>query len=186
MYTVESLYGKKPRMPPASWPRVLRSSPIAAPGAKTAAAFLVLAACGGDSYTPTEARILPSPSPPVSAVTATFTFAFPYYASPRPHDVEVPLDGVVRFSGPLQAHYYEDYYLSGDLGALAAGRHTLSLKVTRQDPSPTTYLVSARVEAVHRVNGVPVDSQGATWEEHATLATGAAWTGVFEIREWRG
>lgn len=150
---------------------------------KVTVALLVLAACGGDSYSPTQP---PTPSPAPPTVTANYTFAFPYYSSPRPHEVQVLLDGVVLFSGPLLADYYEDYYLSGDLGALAVGRHTLGLKVTRQDPSPTTYLVSARVEAVRKVNSVTVESQGASWEEHVSLATGDAWTGVFEIREWRG
>lgn len=106
-------------------------------------------------------------------------------------------DGVVIYSGPplggdfyYYGHYYsEPLFVSGDLPrafALEEGRHTLALRVTRQAVSPATYHVSGRVEAVHQVNGVNVDAQGASWEESVTLATGDAWTGVFEIRAWRG
>jgi hypothetical protein len=159
-----------------------------APITKAAIAFVVLAACDGAQESPTHPWL-----PPVSVVTANYLLRI--YGDPvQPlQEVQVLADGVVIYSGPLMGRglydfYYDDpWHVSGDLGTLPleAGRHMLSLRVTRQAASPSTYHVSGRIEAVRKVDGITVDSQGASWDESVTLATGDSWTGVFEIRTWR-
>ncbi len=160
-----------------------------APKTKVAVALLILAACDGTNESPTHPWL-----PRVGVVTANYHLSLHGDPVQPLREVQVLADGVVVYSGPpmgsgIYDFYYDDpWFVSGDLGTLTleAGRHTLALRVTRQAVSPTTYHVSARVEAVHKVNGVTVDTQGASWEESVTLATGDAWTGVYEIREWRG
>ena len=74
------------------------------------------------------------------------------------------------YSGPLFTGSPWDYhvsplFLSGTVSGLAAGRHTLSLRVTRQENSPARYRVSAHIQVGTQ--------QIAIWDESATLATGA-------------
>src|SRR5687768_15747972 len=162
------------------------------PMVTVAVALLVLAACGDDnSYSPT-APPTPAPPPPApvpsgSSVTANYTLGVYTEGGSGVEEVQVFIDGGIICTGNLQGYWdYDGLCNSGDLGTLAAGRHTLTVKVTRQAVSPTRYDVSNRVEVVLKVDGVTVDSQRASWEESVTLATGDAWTGVFEIRAWRG
>lgn len=157
-------------------------------GLKTmlAMAVVVMAACDGDrGYSPTAPP--PPPPPPVSSgssVTANYTLGV-YHNQAGVEEVQVLLDGVVLCTGSLQGYWdYDGACNYGDLGILAVGRHTLAVRIARQAVSPTRYDVSNRVELVLKADGVTVDSQGAFWEESVTLATGQAWTGAFDIREW--
>jgi hypothetical protein len=158
------------------------------PITKVAAALVALAACDGSNNSPTQPQL-----PRVSAVTANYHLTIVSDSGKPPEEVQVLADGVEIYSGPVMGsgysgYYYDDpWFVSGDLGALAlaVGRHTLSIRVARQAVSPTTYHVGGRVEAVHKVHGISVDSQGASWSETVTLVPGETWTGDFEIREWR-
>ncbi len=153
-------------------------------------ALLLLAACGGDSYSPTQPATPAPPVPtPVSgrSITADYKLGVYTEGGSGVEEVQVLLDGVVLCTGDLASYWDQDGKCQlGSLGTLTVGRHTLAVKVTRQDVSPTRYDVDNRVDVVLTVDGATVDSQRALWEEQLTLATGEAWTGVFEIREWRG
>ena len=153
---------------------------------KSAVALVIIAACSTDNSPTQPSLVLPRGS----VVHGNYQVTIGVESGSFPEEVQVLADRVLIYSGPLMGggYYFEPRFVSGDLGpiALDAGRHTLSVRVTRLATSPTTYHVSGRVEALHQVNGVNVDSQGASWEESVTLTTGQAWTGVFEIRAWRG
>jgi hypothetical protein len=169
------------------FPRAVKRKPtVKAPMTKGAVALLVLAACGGNnSYSPT-APPAPSPPPTVSSVTASYSLEAYRDSGGGVEAVQVLLDGVVVCTGGLGS-YWDPYDVcnGGDLGSLAVGRHTLSFRVTSQGVSPTSYEVHARVVVIKR-DGATEKSQGASWDEEVTLATGSTWTGAFDIREWAG
>jgi hypothetical protein len=151
---------------------------------KIAAALLILAACGGNSYSPTQpstALPLPPPPPPGGSVTGGYSLDFRSESGAGVEEVQVLLDGVVICTGMmLSAWDYGDSCNSGNLGPLAVGRHALSVRVTRAPISPTLYLLSGGV--TFAADGVTAKTI-ATWNESVSLAMGEAWTGIFEIQE---
>ncbi len=142
-----------------------------------AAVLLILAACGGDSsYTLTAPAPLP---PPAGSVVGGFSLGFDWLP-PHPGNPEgqILLDGVALYTGPLLT------CSSGHSGGCAprhsgaweeisAGRHTLSLRVTRQGISPARYSVSGEIWSYER--------RAAAWNEEVTLATGDEWAVDFEV-----
>lgn len=152
-----------------------------APMTLVAVAVLVLAACSGDhSQSPTAVPI--STSPPGS-ITGSYFLNLNQDAGTRPLDVELQVDGVVLYSGPLFTGSPWDYhvsplFLSGTVSGLDAGRHTLTLRVIRQENSPERYRVSAHIQVGTQ--------QIAIWDESATLATGSSWTGEFVLGDASG
>lgn len=144
-----------------------------------AAAVTLLAACDGSSPT--------QPKPVVtSSVTTGYSMDISDAAGSVPQEVEVRYDGALVHRGGLVVYPW-DYggaptHVAGELGAPAAGRHTIELRVTQQSSSPTHYLVRARVELVLKENGLAVGSRAlASWDQSVRLATGESWRGDFEI-----
>lgn len=160
----------------------LVAASAAAPAALLAA-LLVLAACGNEGRTssPTEplfpAAATPTPTP-LGSPNGLYYFNLGRESGTGSPEVQILVDNVTLYSGPLLAVSPWDYdvyplYLSGSLGDLSAGRHTLTLRLTSQEFSPDTYGLIAAVNADgHQV---------ASWHESVTLATGGAWTGEFVL-----
>ena len=144
-----------------------------------AIAIVLLAACGGDGgYSPTAPPTL-APPPPVGSVAGGYSLVV-NWLPPEPGDTEgqILLDGAALYTGPLLTCSPWDYGScapahSGTWGELTSGRHTLSLRVTRQGFSPARYSVSGEIWSYQR--------QAAVWNEEVTLATGEAWTIEFEV-----
>jgi hypothetical protein len=155
-----------------------------APMMKIAAALLIMAACGGDGYSPTQPSTplpLPPPPPPGGSVTGGYSLDFWSESGAGVEEVQVLLDGVMICTGMMLGKWdYGDSCNSGNLGRLAVGRHALSVRVTRAPISPTLYQVSGGV--AFAADGVTAKTI-ATWNEPVSLAIGEAWTGLFEIQE---
>ena|SRR5688572_4514535 len=159
---------------------------------KLATALVLLAACGGDSgYSPTAPRTpLPPPTPAPVGGLLQGHFYFSVGSSNRPEEVQVLVDGVLVYTGPLVEPSPWDYHpyptwLSGYFTAPAVGHHTLSLRVTRQPVSPERYALYSELQ-LHRTetDGTILSNRSvASWHEAVTLATGDAWTGTFQIVE---
>jgi hypothetical protein len=149
------------------------------PRVLVAVALLVLAACGGDSdYSPTAPTPSPSP-PPTGSLAGGFSLGF-NWLPPHPGNPEgqILLDGVALYSGPLLTCSPWDTggcapRHSSAWTEISPGRHTLSVRVTRQGISPASYSVSGEIWSYQR--------QAAAWNEEVTLATGDAWTVDFEV-----
>jgi hypothetical protein len=150
---------------------------------------VLLAACdGGGGYNPT---LPPAPTPtPTYVVAGTYVIYLGNEESDYPTEVQVLLDSAVIYTGPLLRSFYYSYYpddppfVSGRLGSLSTGRHTLSLRILETAHGRETFSLSGRLELTLEINGWTVDSQGASWEESVRLGAGEAWTGEFEIRDW--
>jgi hypothetical protein len=147
---------------------------------------VLLAACDGDGgYNPT---LPPAPTPtPTSVVAGTYVIYLGNEESDYPTEVQVLLDSAVIWSGPLlRSFYYPDDppFVSGRLGSLSTGRHTLSLRILETAHGRETFSLWGRLELTLYINGQTVDSQGASWEESVRLGVGEVWTGEFEIRDW--
>lgn len=140
----------------------------------------VLAACGGDNrnYSPTAPPIpaaQPTPTPQSSSKVIYF-LSLRHDSEMRSPEAQILIDDIVLFSGPMfTGSPWDDgpTTVSGSLESLPAGRHTVTLEITRQDLSPDTYRLTAIVNLGTQQLG--------SWHEPVTLATGGAWTGEFEL-----